>query len=407
MDSKKKRSLMRPGRSSTLAAIMTAGLLAGGALTAKESPSATTDVDEVFEREVQPVLERYCSSCHGEKKQKADIRFDQVDPDMVDGLDAEIWSFARDMLNSGDMPPKKSPQPSAEERKAVVSWLNASLEEAARAHEGKRQSVLRRLNKAQYTNSLQDLLGLTIDFGQVLPDDGKSKMGFTNNGEVLLASPLHLEYHQEIARAGLDQAIVIGEQPEPTRYKLQFGKGRGMGLPSATTGGYQAVPLNVNDFTVDILDSEGATKVGSNPEEQGELDRVKRKVTVGFRGSSQDRFHTVEEGIVLYSSLPHKEVAPGSWQGPSPNMKLEMQRVFPDEGDFALRVTASRGYLVKKKKELLISFEDPSPRATLTPGEPGEEPSPTQALKMKSHLHGDRRSGPGHGLCGPDCAARF
>ena len=29
---------------------------------------------------------------------------------------------------------------------------------------------------------LQDLLGLSIDFGQVLPDDGKSKTGFTNNG---------------------------------------------------------------------------------------------------------------------------------------------------------------------------------------------------------------------------------
>ena len=142
---------------------------------------------------------------------------------MIDGPDAEVWQAARNMLNLGEMPPKKATQPTAEERRAVVSWLNTSLEEAARAGEGERKTVIRRLNKAQYTNSLQDLLGLTIDFGQVLPDDGKSKMGFTNNGEVLFASPLHLEYYQEIARAGLNQAIAIGERPEPMRYELNFG----------------------------------------------------------------------------------------------------------------------------------------------------------------------------------------
>ena len=152
----------------------------------------------------------------------------------------------------------------------------------------------------------------------MLPDDGKSEMGFSNNGEVLLSSPLHLEYYQEIARAGLDQAIVIGAQPEPTRYKLSFGNGLGVGSPGGTTGGYQAVPLSADNFTVDILDADGAPKIGADAAAQDELDRIKRKVTIGFRGSSQERFHTVDEGVVLYSALPHKEVAPGSWQGPSP-----------------------------------------------------------------------------------------
>ena len=388
-------STERRRRARALALSSTLALLVVGALAAEGSGEETREPDDVYAREVYPVLERYCLSCHGPEKQKSDIRFDEVNPDMVNGPDAEIWSYARDMLNSGDMPPRRSAQPTAEERRVVVSWLNASLEEAARAHEGERRSVLRRLNKSQYTNTLQDLLGLSIDFGQVLPDDSKSEMGFTNNGEVLLASPLHLEYYQEIARAGLNQAIAIGDRPEPTRYKLEFGKGRGAGLPSATTGGYQAVPLNVNDFTVDILNSAGEAKVGATPEEQGELDRVKRKVTVGFRGSSQDRFHTVDEGVVLYSSLPHKEVAPGSWQGPSPNMKLEMQRVFPEEGDFVLRVTASRGYLVKERKELLLSFEDPEPLASLANFQAPGELSEAQALESEATRIGPMyRAGP-------------
>ena len=103
------------------------------------------------------------------------------------------------------------------------------------------------------------------------------------------------------------------------------------------------------------------------------------------------RFHTVDEGIILYSGLPHKEVAPGSWQGPSPNMKLEMQRVFPDQGDFALRVTASRGYLVTERKELLVNFAEPEPRASIVPNEVEGEPSAEQALAMES-----TRMGPWH-----------
>lgn len=361
--------------------------------TARVHPEPSADED--FEVRVRPVLQKYCSGCHGEKKQKADIRFDEVNPDMINGPDAEIWHATRDMLNGGDMPPKKAAQPTAEERRELLSWLNDSLEEAARANEGERAPILRRLNKGQYTNALQELLGMTVEFGQVLPDDGKSKMGFSNNGEVLLSSPLHLEYYQEIARAGLDQAIAIGERPESARYKLSFGKGLGVGEPAGTTGGYQAIPLSANDFVVDILDADGAPKLGADSAAQMELDRIKRKVTIGFRGSSQERFHTVEEGIVLYSALPHKEVAPGSWQGPSPNMKLEMQRVFPDQGDFALRVTASHGYLVKEKKELLVSFVEPAPRATLSLQALTPEPTGGQLSMMSATVIGPmHRAGP-------------
>ena len=373
----------------------TAVALAGVApvKTARVTPDLSLDED--FEVQAQPVLQKYCAGCHGEKKQKAGIRFDEVNPDATTGPDVEVWHATRDMLNRGDMPPKKAAQPTAAERRALLSWVEGFLDKAARANEGERAPVLRRLNKAQYTNSLQDLLGLPIDFGQVLPDDGKSEMGFSNNGEVLLSSPLHLEYYQEIARAGLDQAIVVGERPEATRYKLSFGKGRGAGLPAGTTGGYQAIPLSANDFAVDILDADGAPKVGVDAAAQKELDRIKRKVTIGFRGSSQERFHTVEEGVVLYSALPHKEVAPGSWQGPSPNMKLEMQRVFPDKGDFALRVTASHGYLVKEKKEVLVSIVDPAPRATLTPTGSSSQASEAQALMAASTVIGPMyRAGP-------------
>lgn len=310
-----------------------------------------------YQDTIKPIMEVYCYGCHGGLEQKAGIRFDEVDPDMLAGDDLDIWDAARDMLGAGEMPPKKAQQLPDEQRRALIGWLNESLEEAARAQEGEQHTILRRLNRAQYTNTLQELLDLSIDFGRLLPADSKSAMGFTNNGETLLSSPLHLEYYQSIARAALDQAIVVGERPEPMHYRVSFGKGSGMGLAAGKTGGYQAIPLATEDFVVDILDGAGEIKAGAGMAEQKELDAIKRKISVGFRGSSQDRFHSVEEGVVLYSALPHKEVAPGAWQGPSPNMKLELGRVFPQTGDFALRVKASRGYLVREKKELLVSLD--------------------------------------------------
>lgn len=368
-----------------LATLSALGLAAHDARTAAKEP----DAEDVYSQKVRPLLEQYCFQCHGTEKQKGKVRFDALNPDFIGGGDVEVWATALEMLEFEEMPPEKAGQPSAEEREVLMAWMRTSLRAAAEATEDERRGVIRRLNKAQYTNSLQDLLGLTINFGQVLPDDGKSEMGFTNNGEVLLASQLHLESYQAIARRGLEQAIVVGEKPEPTHYRVGFGKGVGAGLVAGKTGGYQSVPLATEDFFVDILDGAGEEKVGRDAKEQKVLDGVKRRVTVGFRGSGQDRFHTVDEGLVLYSGLPHKEVAPGAWQGPSPNMKLEMRRCFPQEGDFALRVKASRGYLVNEKKQLLVAMEEARPMGRLAIHPEGEGPTNEMLRSLEATVLGE------------------
>ena len=357
-------------------ALACAGVWFAGVPAHGQDPATSTRAAD-FGKEVRPILEEYCFLCHGEETQKAELRLDVLDPDMVNGPDAETWKLALDMIQLGEMP-RGLFQPVDEERRRLVGWLSESLKEAAHARKGERRVVLRRLNREQFSNTLQDLLGVAVDFGQTLPDDAQSEMGFRNNGEVLQASPLHLETYQRIAREALDQAIVVGAKPAVTRYRVTFGKGVGVGEVAGSTGGYQSVPLSTDDFVVDLLDERGMPRVGATPEEQAGLDAVKRKISVGLRGSAQDRFHSVEEGLILYSALPHKEVAPGSWQGPSPNVKMEMQRCFPEKGDFVFRVTASRGYLVQQRRELLVSLEDPVPRVLLAHRTAGREPTPEQ-----------------------------
>ncbi len=313
-----------------------------------------------YGEQVQPLLETYCYRCHGERRQRADVRVDDLDPDVVFGGDADGWRAVLDMLNSGEMPPSRQAQPTDEERRLLVEWMTAGLERAAERARGATRSTLRRLNKAQYTHTLQDLLGIELEFGRPLPDDGKSKLGFSNNGEVLQASPLHIETYQAIAREALDQAIAT-EKPPVSHYRVTFGSGLGVGKVAGTTGGYQSVPLSPDDFTVEVLEADGTSRDPRTDAEREALENLMRRITVGFRGSSRGRFRVVDEGLVMYSAVPHRETTPKSWQGPSPNMKLEMQRCFPLKGDFAFRVQASRGPLFPDDRQLLLELQDGTP----------------------------------------------
>lgn len=314
------------------------------------------------------VLERHCVRCHGPERQKGGLRLDALDPDLVRGADAGRWHAVLEMVRDAKMPPEGEPPPEDGERRLLVAWLTGALDAAARARQDERRTVLRRLNRQQYTHTLQDLLSLPIDFGRVLPEDGRSRSGFSNDGEVLRASPLHLEYYREIARRALAEAIVTGERPEPVRYLVRFGKGIGRGRVAGRTGGYQSVPLDPADFTVDVLDGQGRPRRGATADERRALDAVRRRISVGLRGSSQDRFRVVDEGIILYGALPHREEVPQAWQGPSPNLKLELQRCFPESGPLAMRVRASRGWIPTAWRELLVALDDTPPQAVLGAG---------------------------------------
>ncbi len=335
-------------------------------LSAAQTPSvAEPKTEDAYTASILPILTTYCFECHGPDKQKGGVQLDTLSPDFAAGGDAEEWHFALDMIQGAEMPPSKATQFTDEDRRALIAWIEGGLEDAKRASAGPQRSVLRRLNRTQYTYTLQDMLSLGIDFGSRLPGDAKSKTGFTNNGEVLLASPLHIDGYRAIARAALDEAIVQGEQPDATRYRVRIGSGIGRDLVAARTGGYQSVPVDADDFVIDILDAQGQPRVPASNAEEDAQNALRRKISIGLRGSAQDRFRITENGMLLYGAVPHREVAPGAWQGPSPNVKLEMQRVFPEQGDLAMRVRAARGEMWDSAKMVLLAMEDRAPMVSL------------------------------------------
>ena len=125
---------------------------------------------KAFEQDVRPVLEKHCFNCHGPEKQKGKVRLDTLNPDLVNSTSAETWHDALDNINLGEMPPEDEPAISDQDRRVLTDWISGELKrasEARRSTGGK--TVLRRLNRYEYANTLRDLLGLDLDFARTLP----------------------------------------------------------------------------------------------------------------------------------------------------------------------------------------------------------------------------------------------
>ena len=126
----------------------------------------------------------------------------------------ESWHEVLNVLQAGEMPPKDEPQLSGIELSTVTDWVSNSIKAALAARQKTDgRVVLRRLNRIEYQHTMQDLLGLEMDYARDLPPDAMSADGFRNNGNSLQMSSLQLEYYLATARRALDRVIVQGDQP--------------------------------------------------------------------------------------------------------------------------------------------------------------------------------------------------
>jgi mono/diheme cytochrome c family protein len=175
-----------------------------------------------FKTEVLPILQSHCVRCHGPKKQESRIRLDNLSTDLIKNrAAAEYWHEVRNVLNAGEMPPKKERQLTKKQRETVLAWISAAIKkslDATRNTDGR--VVLRRLNRLEYQNTMFDLLGLEMDYARDLPPDAVSADGFRNNGRSLRMSAIQLEYYLKTARRALDRVIVTG--PAPKQYDYEF-----------------------------------------------------------------------------------------------------------------------------------------------------------------------------------------
>lgn len=195
--------------------IPTTGIAAGLLALAGWSDSSTKASD--VELDPFQFMQTHCIGCHGEEKQKGDRRFDRLTLDFEDHDSAWDWEEILDLLNLGEMPPEDEPQPSIDEKLAMIKWITGELDRAHAKRAEEERTTLRRLNAFEYSNTIRDLLHLNLDSfdptGEFPPDEEHD--GFKNLGKTLVLSDHLLEKYLGAASQSLDKAIRFEEKPDP------------------------------------------------------------------------------------------------------------------------------------------------------------------------------------------------
>jgi hypothetical protein len=169
-----------------------------------------------FDAHVRPLLASHCLACHAGEKPKGKLRLDSLPIDLADDAARGHWADVVDRLEAGEMPPEGKPRPGEDEVRALLDWLSPRVraaEEAARLAQGR--VVLRRLNRVEYENTVRDLLGITIQIKEQLPEDGRAD-GFDNAGAANHTSSFLMEKYLEAAELALNTAIANRPKPPPS-----------------------------------------------------------------------------------------------------------------------------------------------------------------------------------------------
>jgi len=171
------------------------------------------------ERMVMPFVEMHCIKCHGPEKQKGKLRLDDLSHDFTDPHAAAKWAEVVDAVNGHEMPPEEEEQPDPVAAGKFADWIAAEL---GRAEISKRPSgvVMRRMNRAEYDNTIRDLTGVDFNPSAVFPEDPPAG-GFDNIGQALTISPLQMELYFKTARQVLDRALVEGEKPPVLKWRFE------------------------------------------------------------------------------------------------------------------------------------------------------------------------------------------
>jgi hypothetical protein len=173
----------RLSRSLALLALMLCSLPAGAADEAKST----------FVGDIAPILATYCTGCHGGAKPKGGLKLDAIKTDTEAAGNIKIWHKVLETLRAGEMPPAGKKKPSADEYERIVRWIEDDMLKVD-CTKGRDPGMIgvRRLNRAEYRNTIRDLLGVDYHAADDFPSDDVG-YGFDNIGEVLTLSPLLVE----------------------------------------------------------------------------------------------------------------------------------------------------------------------------------------------------------------------
>lgn len=185
--------------------------------------AAVAAPEEEFRDEIRPILEKHCYECHGEEKQKGDVKLSMFTEYSQVTAERELWQRVLEQVQAFEMPPKGGKRElNFGNHGKLLRWLRrlpkpekADCDQIASdrtANFYKGYVMSRRLNRAEYQNTMRDLLGVELHLEELLPADGGGGEGFDTTGNALFTSSIHIEKYLAAAEHALE--AVLPDKPK-------------------------------------------------------------------------------------------------------------------------------------------------------------------------------------------------
>lgn len=188
---------------------------------------------------IENLLGEYCIDCHNSLDSTAGLDISSLTA--IDFAEqSATWEKIVRKLRGRQMPPGEAERPSEKDYIGTLDFLEQSLDAIAIAHpQPGRTSTFRRLTRAEYQNSIRDLLGIQVDARTWLPADEVSQ-GFDNITVGELSPTLLSRYisaAQTISRTALARPL---SSPDGKTFRVPADvtqEEHVAGLPLGTRGG--------------------------------------------------------------------------------------------------------------------------------------------------------------------------
>ncbi len=314
---------------------------------AQQAPGAAS-----FESSVLPFLAANCYACHNAQLSSGGLNLEAYTTAASIARDREKWERLRQKLQAGEMPPKGRPRPDQAQLAAVISWIERELLRHSHAPGPTAGHVTaRRLNRAEYNNTVRDLLGVDLRPADDFPQDD-SGYGFDNIGDVLSLSPVLMERYlaaaEKVARAAIFGPELLkptlvqyrpqGRNIKPSRTPLFDYDLTGLSLPNAlhlehrfpASGEYlfrvflggtrpaASEPLSIALW----VDGERVQTVSFDPEKLASFEIDRQELggkVVELRAPVKAGEHWIAVSLLrLYEGLPPRYKGPNPSQRPQP-----------------------------------------------------------------------------------------
>ena len=202
-------------------------------------PAVTT----MLPAEQTALVKQYCATCHNDRSKAGQMSLQSFDAATLE----EHGELAEKMIRkirSGMMPPSGARRPEPHVLTALLNTFESRMDKHAVLNPNPGSRPFQRLNRAEYTNAVRDLLHLDVDVSTYLPPDTISH-GFDNVADAQTFSPTLMDGY--LRAASQISRLAVGDRnasATSTTYKIPRAASqhrRVDGAPMGTRGGHSVV----------------------------------------------------------------------------------------------------------------------------------------------------------------------